>query len=152
MKMAVITGGREYSENVIFSLSQIRETQAAQKAILDEGFGANSETRLKTALGLGITILGLIFVTSTPAGVATIVLGLITTLSASRKEGLEKLVNDGYSGISYWETWMQSRTQYSQIEVEFPFIEYTVDGSTIRFITGDGVLKRVRTSSGWLLP
>ncbi|MBN8203902.1 hypothetical protein [Bacillus sp. NTK034] len=145
-----ITGGSEYAAKITVSLSQIRNMQRAQQDIWTEGFKNNNYSKLQSLLGTTATVLGLVFVASTPAGIVAGVTGLVVGLAPSAKNTLKNLVYNGYWEMGYLERFMEDNPKYDLMEVELPFIEYTVDGKRIRFVTGRGVIKRVHSGSGWI--
>ncbi|MBL4986945.1 hypothetical protein [Bacillus safensis] len=140
----------EYAARVTLNLSQIRKMTSAQRNIFDKGFNKKDYSKLKDALGTSATVLGLVFVTSTPAGVVAGVSGLITTLAPSARGTLKNLVYNGYWQMGYLEDFLTKNKKYDLIDVQLPFIEYKVKGKRIRFVTGKGVVKRVHSKSGWI--
>ncbi|OUZ06698.1 hypothetical protein [Bacillus pumilus] len=140
----------QYAARVTLNLSQIRKMTSAQRNIFDKGFKKKDYSKLKDALGGSATVLGLIFVTSTPAGVVAGVSGLLATLAPSAHGTLKQLVHDGYWEMGYLEDFLTKNKRYDLIDVQLPFIEYKVKGKRIRFVTGKGVVKRVHSKTGWI--
>ncbi|MEK4397023.1 hypothetical protein [Bacillus sp. FSL K6-2860] len=140
----------QYAARVTLNLSQIRKMTSAQRNIFDKGFKKKDYSKLKDALGTSATVLGLVFVTSTPAGVVAGVSGLLATLAPSARGTLKQLVYDGYWHMGYLEDFLTKNKRYDLIDVQLPFIEYKVKGKRIRFVTGKGVVKRVHSKTGWI--
>ncbi|MGZ9869904.1 hypothetical protein ACU3L3_15960 [Priestia endophytica] len=145
-----ITNSKEYAARVTLNLNQVRKMQTAQRNIYDQGFKNNNYSKLKDLLSTSATVLGLIFVTSTPAGIVAGVSGLVASLAPSAKSTLQGLVYEGYWQMGYLEDYLADHPKYDQLDVLLPFIEYTVDGKRIRFVTGKGVVKRVHSKTGWI--
>lgn len=41
-------------------------------------------------------------------------------------------------------------TRYDLFQIRFPFLEFSLqDGTVIRFISGNGVIERAHSGSGW---
>ncbi|OLP63623.1 hypothetical protein BACPU_29850 [Bacillus pumilus] len=140
----------QYAARVTLNLSQIRKMTSAQRNIFDKGFDKKDYSKLKDALGTSATVLGLVFVTSTPAGVVAGVSGLLATLAPSARGTLKELVYNGYWQMGYLEDFLTKNKRYDLIDVQLPFIEYKVKGKRIRFVTGKGVVKRVHSKTGWI--
>lgn len=141
---------KEYTQKVTVTLSQLRQMERAQRNAYDAGIVKPDTNNLSKLLGSVAGVLGLLFVTSTPAGVAAGVVGLVTSLSYSQKEVLKDTVYSGYWNLGYMEDFMVDHPKYSMIEMELPFLEYNVNGKRIRFISGKGIIVRVKTSGGWI--
>lgn len=142
---------KEYTEKIIVNLDQLRKIQRAQRVVYDKGIVKLSSNELLTGLGAVATVLGLIFVASTPAGVLAGVTGIVSGMSYSQKNVLQTTVYNGYWQLGYMDDFMVDNPQYSLIEIELPFLEYNVNGSRVRFVSGKGLITRVRTSGGWIL-
>ncbi|MDM5246024.1 hypothetical protein [Lysinibacillus sp. G4S2] len=149
--MAKITGSREYMANLTLSYSEVEKVMTAQQVIYEKGLVKLESNSMITALGPVATVLGLAFVTSTPAGIAAGVAGIISGLVGSAKAELDSLVKNGYWELGKTRDFLKNNPKYTHVELKLPFIEYTLDAKDkIRFITGKGVLVRVKTSTGWI--
>lgn len=148
-KLAYITT-KEYAQKVTVTLSQLRQMQRAQRNAYDAGIVKPDTNYLSKLLGSVAGVLGLLFVTSTPAGVAAGVVGIVSSLSYSEKEVLKDTVYSGYWNLGYMEDFMVDNPKYGMIEMELPFLEYNIDGKRVRFISGKGIIVRVKTSGGWI--
>lgn len=145
-----ITSSREYMGSITVNLSQAKQIATAQRETYAKGLVKLSSNSLATALGTVATVLGLIFVTSTPAGVVAGVTGILSALLPNAEDDLRAMVADGNDGLQNIITFLEKNPKYTSVEMKLPFIEYVVDGRTIRFVTGKGYPVRVRTSSGWI--
>lgn len=145
-----IQSSREYMGNITFNKTQLQNMMKAQRITYDSGLVSLSSNRMITALSPLSTVLGLLFVTSTPAGIAAGVAGIYTGLLSNTRETLKSLVMTGYWEMDYYEDLFNKYPQYTSIEAKVRFIEYVVDGKTIRWITGKGYPLRIKTSNGWI--
>ncbi|MBG9942093.1 hypothetical protein ABE237_12365 [Brevibacillus formosus] len=141
---------REYAAKLTVNLDQLRKIERAQREVYDKGLVKPSDTKLLTALGAVASVLGLVFVASTPAGVVAGVTGIVASITPSAKDALESMVKAGYWELGYMEDYLVDNPRFNRMEIELPFIEYNVNGETIRFITGKGIILRVHNGSGWI--
>lgn len=115
---------------------------------------------LKVLLSLGdvvwtntiLPILGLIFVQSTPVGVVAGVVGVLSLMASSEEEVFKGLLEAGYSELANLEYFLVDNPKYDLIRVKLPFLEYTVDGERIRFVTGKGVVTALQIKGGNWIP
>ncbi len=141
---------REYISKVIVNLDQLRKIQRGQRTIYDSGIvNPNSNTLIAGLSGV-VSILALAFIRSTPVGVAAGVISLASGMTSSEKDILKNLVYSGYWHLGYMDDFMVDHPNYDLIEMELPFLEYTVDKEPIRFIQGKGMITRVHTKNGWI--
>ncbi|MDU0329862.1 hypothetical protein RW092_06530 [Paenibacillus sp. 3LSP] len=143
---------REYASEVTVSLSQIRDIVRAQRLVIDKGIIKPSNNDLMSGLGAVATILGLIFVQSTPVGVVAGVVGVLSLMSPSEEEAFKGLLEAGYSELANLEYFLVDNPKYDLIRVKLPFLEYTVDGERIRFVTGKGVVTALHIKGGNWIP
>ncbi len=142
----------EYADTIIVTLDSLRKVQRAQRVTYDSGIVSPNESKLIEALGPVASILGLVFIKSTPAGLAAGVISLFSTmLLPSDKSILKAQVYEGYWQLGYMIDFMEDNPKYDKIEILLPFIEYTVNSGPLRFITGRGVIKKAHTSAGWIV-
>ncbi|MDU7476904.1 MAG: hypothetical protein E7L01_26705 [Paenibacillus macerans] len=143
---------REYASEVTVSLSQIRDIVRAQRLVIDKGIIKPSNNDLMSGLGAVATILGLIFVQSTPVGVVAGVVGVLSLMAPSEEEAFKGLLEAGYSELANLEYFLVDNPKYDLIRVKLPFLEYTVDGERIRFVTGKGVVTALHIKGGNWIP
>lgn len=141
---------REYSEDLTVTLSQLKKIQKAQRAMYKNGLVKLEGTTLESVLGSVATILGLAFVTSTPAGIVAGITSLVASLGVSAKDALKDMVYTGYFSMEDLTDFFEENPEYDMIKVEFPFIEYYVGGKTIRFVSGEGLVKKAHNEDGWI--
>lgn len=139
---------KEYTATYIFTKDTIEKAERAQRVIWDSGIVDPDEDKLAQSLGAVGTILGL-YMASTAAGLAATVIGLVTAMSYNEKDAIEDMVEKGYWGMGYIEDFLDDHPEYDRVEVTLPFIEYETAG--VRFVTGEGLVKRVHAGSGWIL-
>ncbi|UYZ12661.1 hypothetical protein A6764_17900 [Brevibacillus sp. WF146] len=142
---------REYADTIIVNLDQIRKIERAQREMYDSGLVRLDSNRLMSVLGTVSSVLGLAFVTSTPAGIVAGITGILASITPSAKDILEQMVYKGYWELGYMEDFLVDNPQYDRMEIELPFIEFDVNGKVIRFISGKGIIKRVHSKSGWIV-
>ncbi|WP_094702812.1 hypothetical protein [Brevibacillus laterosporus] len=90
-----------------------------------------NSNRLLSGLGSVASVLGLAFVTGTPAGIVTGITGILASITPNEKAVLKEMVYDGFWALSYEERWLRKNPEYDRIEIELPFIEYYVNGKYI---------------------
>ncbi|AET58099.1 hypothetical protein HPL003_06680 [Paenibacillus terrae HPL-003] len=83
--------------------------------------------------GIGATILGLIFVASTPVGIAAGVTSIVASLFAVGSSGkaLESLIQQGNDGMADGLEFFELNKRYDMLEIKFPFLEYTLSDGTV---------------------
>ncbi|MCR8845312.1 hypothetical protein NQ117_16640 [Paenibacillus sp. SC116] len=141
---------KEYAKKVILSLDEVRKAKQAQTAMYEHGFKKPNGDKLAQLVGASATILGLVFIASTSVGVAAGIAGILALLAPNEKAALESMINTGYKELDKIETFLETNTKYSHVEVNLPFIEYERQG--IRFVTGKGVVTRVKAKNGgWVI-
>ncbi|WP_432775130.1 hypothetical protein AAFJ72_18120 [Brevibacillus gelatini] len=141
---------REYSKNLTVTLAELKKIKKAQRAMYKNGLVKLEGNTLESILGTVSTILGLVFVTSTPTGIVAAITSLVASLGVSAKDALKDMVYTGYFSMDELIEFLEENPKYSKIQVEFPFIEYYVDGRTIRFVSGEGLVKKVyKENQGW---
>lgn len=150
-------GVREYVEEVTLNINEITKWKKLENAVLREGFDAESHTGLKMAIeviGASASLLGLAFVTFTPVGIATGIIGILSVLAPTDKNDLEVRVNRGYRKIDELLMWMEDNN-YDAVKVKVAFEEYyDYTQYTIRFVTDTDLdlVTAVHTGSGWMVP
>lgn len=146
---------REYTQTLTLTPDQIKKMERAQRETYNQGLINQNSGALSSALGPVSTILGLIFITSTTFGVAAATVGLITSMSQNSKQALKNMVNDGNNYLRRIMDICDDNPKYQAVEVELPFAEYsTLDTRTdyiIRYVIGQGSVKRVKVNGGWIL-
>ena len=143
---------KEYSSKVTVNLDKILNMQIAQRETYEKGLVKYNNQALIGALGPVSSVLGILFIQSTPVSVATAIGGLISTvLSPSLKEMLKEMVYNGYYHMGEIVSFLKNNSKYDLCEVDFPFIEYTVDGKIIRWVTGKGRVTKIHVKGGgWI--
>lgn len=139
----------EYAAKIVVSLDSLRKIQKAQRHMYDSGIVNLDSNTLASLLSPLSTVLGLAFVTSSPAGIAAGVVGIATSMTVSARAVLQDMVYSGYWNLGYMDDYMVANPKYDLIQIKLPFIEYVIDGKRIRFITGKGVITGVHSGSGW---
>lgn len=148
---------REYASTITVTADQLAQMRSAQRVVYrNGGFDTNHPdwNGLVTGLtGFGATILGLVFIASTPVGIAMGVTSIVASLFAIGKTGeaLESLIKQGNDGMADGLEFFELNKRYDMLEIKFPFLEYSLsDGTVIRFVTGAGVPVRAHVAgSGW---
>lgn len=144
---------REYADNVLANISQLRKIQKFEEAVFDYVTGDLDEDELSTSLAVVSTVLS-VFLCSTVAGAVSMCANLFSiALSGSDKRTVQNMIQKGYMDIGRKISFLEDNPQYDRVDVKFPFIEYTVDGKQIRFVSGNGVIQRCHgtNSGGWTL-
>ncbi|WP_068792547.1 hypothetical protein [Brevibacillus laterosporus] len=141
---------KEYADTVIVNLSQVRKIRRAQREIYDSGFDKPDDNRLLSVLGSAASVLGLIFVTSTPVGILAGITGILSSITPNAREALESMVQKGEWNLGYMEDFLDDYPEYDRMEIELPFIEFNVNGKKIRFVSGKGNVLRVHSRGGWM--
>lgn len=143
---------REFIETQILTLDELLDLQYAQlqgkKRVLDQ----IDDNQFSQSLS-GVTgILSLLFALSTGYSVSLAVASVLTSLTTNERTVLSDTITTGYVGLGEPIELMRNST-YDQIEIEFPFIEYTAwsTGEKVRFLSAEGLAKRVHTDSGWIV-
>lgn len=142
---------REYKDTLTVNLDQLVKMERAQRNIYDRGFVSPSKVDLTSLLGLSATVLGLVFIASTPVSVATAAVSLGTSfVPPSEKKLLEGMVKTGYWDLGYARD-LLADGYYDLLEMELPFIEYVVNGQKLRLISGKNAVKRAHIKgSSWV--
>ncbi|MDF0729014.1 hypothetical protein PY093_20615 [Cytobacillus sp. S13-E01] len=146
--MAYISGVSEYTQILQVTKAKIENMQIAQRNMHDSGIVDLDTNRLTTVLGTVASVLSFAFLQSTAGGAAIATVGVASALAPNPKEILKDLVYEGYWNMGYIEE-VFNNPKYDLVEAEFPFIEYVVDGKTIRFVMGPAAVLRVRTTDGY---
>lgn len=145
---------REYAASVTVSLSQLQQMRDAQNYSYVYGHWGDSSAdtvALSGALGgISATILGLIFVTNTAAGVTVGVASLVASLFGGVGNDTGKVIQNGVSAMTEMARTLQPLTRYDLFQIRFPFLEFSLqNGTIIRFVSGKGVIERAHSGSGW---
>ncbi|MGV7114915.1 hypothetical protein [Paenibacillus kyungheensis] len=145
---------REYKAKLTMNREQMYKAARAQTEIYNRGFVEGNSGALATALGSVATILGLVFVTSTPAGIAAGTIGLLTVMSPSARSILDVQVSQGYQELMRRVYFFDDFPNYDLLEVEFVFFEDVIKGKTIRYVTssyeGSRVTRAHIKNKGWV--
>lgn len=146
---------REYATTLTLTLDQLRKMRNAEQTVWDNGFVPSSPNYEGIIGGLGgvATVLGLAFAASTPAGVAAGVISVLTSLAQTGgKEALRDMYQTGFVGLNHPISFLENNSNYDMVEITLPFIEFNQSGNIIRFVSGNGVVKRVHAvGSGWII-
>ncbi|WP_106768755.1 hypothetical protein [Paenibacillus faecalis] len=143
---------REFKKTLTLTYDQAKKIKQAQKDMYDSGIVNPNTNRLTTLLSAAGSILGLVFVSSTPASVAAGVVSLSAGLVGNERAILDKMVKNGNWYLDDVIALFERNPHYKMVEIEFPFIEYKRHGKLLaQFITGQGRLIRINTGSGWLI-
>ncbi|MED1863835.1 hypothetical protein P4V41_10265 [Fictibacillus nanhaiensis] len=71
-------------------------------------------------------------------------------IKENQNEDIIKEVKDGAVKIRFNLDFMKDHPEYDLFEIELPITTYIVEGTTIEFLSDEGVLKRVRSmEKGW---
>lgn len=145
---------REYAASITVSFAQLEQMRDAQNYSYIHGHwgdGSANTVALTGALtGYSATILGLLFVTSTPAGIAVGVTSLVASLFATIGNDVGHVIQNGVSSMTEMIRVLRPLTRYDLFQIRFPFLEFSLqDGTVIRFISGNGVIERAHSGSGW---
>ncbi|WP_342419299.1 hypothetical protein [Paenibacillus sp. FSL H8-0168] len=147
---------REYSATVTVSRKQLVKMSIAQDEVIKNGNFDNGRADTAALIaglsGIGATVLGLIFIASTPVGVATGIASLASSLfSAGTGSKVNDYLQNGVNGMDrIVKTIIDNDLQYDLYQIKFPFLEYTLqDDTVIRFITGNGVILKAHSENGW---
>ncbi|NFR85915.1 MULTISPECIES: hypothetical protein [unclassified Clostridium] len=144
---------REYVDSIIVSHDSLKKIQKAQKNIYRAGVYGYSEGKLADTLSASSTILGLAFVASTPVGVAAGIVGLFATMgSGSDKDVILDWIKTGYLEMGDMIDYFEENSNIDRMEIKFPFFEFTQNGSTVRIVTGGGVIGKMHSGHGWYQP
>lgn len=138
---------KEYIKNLTASHETLLKMQDVQLEAYDYINGDTSYENFITALGAFSTVLGLVFITSTPVGVAAGITGIITSISSSEKQTLLGLIDDGIRGIARLSKFLRENQEYDLLKANFPFLEFIIE--EISFIQGEPELTAVHGSGGW---
>lgn len=141
----------EYMGSVIVNLKQMEDMETAQRCMYDYGIKDKNTNLLANVLGPVSSVLGLVFLSSTPMSVASAVVGLAATLSSGQENALKDVVYNGYWQMGYNKDEIKLlNNQFDLFEIEFPFLEYP--DKNIRFVQGKGRILRahVRGGNGWV--
>lgn len=146
---------KEYIRTLTLTPAQIKQAERAQRETYNLGLINPNSGALQTALGRVSGVLGLVFIAYTAFGVATGTIGLIGSLSVDSKQALKNMVNDGNNYLRRLIDICDDNPKYQLLEVELPFVEYSTYDTrtdyTIRYIIGQGAVKRVKVNGGWIL-
>ncbi|AUO06179.1 hypothetical protein NS115_18915 [Paenibacillus jamilae] len=147
---------REYATTITASPYQLLKMSEAQRVALESGNfrggSANTAAIVAGLSGITATVLGLIFVASTPVGVAMGIASLASSLfAAGTGSTVENVISNGIAGIDKINNQIALYGErYDLYQIKFPFLEYTLqDGTVIRFISGNGVVQKAHSGNGW---
>lgn len=145
---------REYAASITVSIAQLEQMRDAQNhAYLfgHWGDGTADKVGLTGALsGYSATVLGLLFVASTPTGVAAGITSLVAGLFSTVASDTGRILQNGVSYMTEMIRVLKPLTRYDLFQIRFPFLEFSLqDGTVIRFISGNGVIERAHSGSGW---
>lgn len=146
---------KEGKSTQVFSRNELRDAKYAQQHMREKGIVEEDSNALEIALGSFAAILGF-FVTRypTPVGVSLSVVSLAMSLTPNSKAILESLSIDGEDFLYDTYYFMDTHREYDLIEIEYPYLTYyDVDenGEDVKWVTGQGIIKRVHTSAGWVI-
>lgn len=102
---------------------------------------------IANAAGIGATILGLVFVNTTPIGIASALVGIFTAVLPDEYSVYKAMVEQGYdqlTDIMYW--YKTNKSKYDQIKIETSIFEFRNEG--VAFPTA-ATLAAVHSNSGW---
>lgn len=145
---------REYAASITVSASQLDQMRNAQNnASLYGHWGDGSADTVGLASVLGgvaTTLLGLLFVTSSPVGIAAGIGALVAGLGSGVANDTGDVIDNGVKELTEMIPGLKALTRYDLFQIRFPFLEFTLqDGTVIRFISGKGVIERAHAGSGW---
>ncbi|MDQ0496893.1 hypothetical protein [Paenibacillus brasilensis] len=147
---------REYAATVTVSRNELVKMSIAQDEVIRNGGFDSGRTDVAALIaglsGIGATILGLMFIASTPVGIATGIASLASSLlGAGTGSRVNDYLQDGVNGMNrIVNTIIDNDLQYDLYQIKFPFLEYTLqDDTVIRFITGNGVILKAHSENGW---
>ncbi|MET3211379.1 UNVERIFIED_CONTAM: hypothetical protein ABIC26_004346 [Paenibacillus sp. PvR008] len=147
---------REYAATVTVSRRQLTKMSIAQDEVIRSGNFESGETATATLIatlsGISATVLGLLFIASTPVGIATGIASLAASLfGAGMGSSVNEYLQNGVNGMDrITNTIIANDLQYDLYQIKFPFLEYTLEDDTvIRFITGNGVILKAHSENGW---
>lgn len=155
--MFYVASSREYYAKIRVKKGDISKIKSVQYAVITNGLGQQDESSLANslnAINCGATLLGLVFVASTPIGIASAVIGIVSGLGSSGISNLEDLLNKGYIQLDQMLLFMNANPQYDMIEINLPFLEYkSTSGEVLRLCEATSskawAITATHTSGGW---
>jgi hypothetical protein len=142
----------EYTQVVVLSKAQVTEAITAQNAIIQHGIKVPSQSNLVASMAAVTSVLSLLLFKKTVPSLSLGVASLFASMIPNEKTTVEAMANSGLQFLATVNTAINSSAQYDQIEVRFPFLEYTYTNSADnwRFVSGKGTITRLHTPSGWI--
>jgi hypothetical protein len=139
----------EYFVTQTLSRDQVTKMMNAQSNILYKGVRQEDESALENSLGVASLILGLAFIASTPASVASSVMSVLSILASNEVPTLDDMLEDGIIGLADVDAWWSDNPSFDLIKLKSTYFEYTTEG--IRFIktSGRDWITEARDGSGW---
>jgi len=141
---------RQYATTLTLSRRDVRDLMHTANVIYRTGIKEMNKDLLISRISATNTLISLIFLKSNKVALATAVIGLLLNMSVNEKQMLTNLFIDGMSFCEDLFYFMDENPEYDLVRVELPFVEYKFDGEPVRFVCGEGVVKRVHTEDGWI--
>ncbi|OUQ85206.1 hypothetical protein B5G50_28330 [Brevibacillus brevis] len=135
---------KQYVDTITVDQEELDELARAMQKILKYGVIKMDDNKLQTNLSISLSLAGLVFKLSRPAGIAVGVVALALSLSTDLRADLEKNIQIAIEDMDDTRRFMK-RNGYTKVKLEFPFMDY----DDIRLITGKGEALRVLGKNGW---
>lgn len=142
----------EYAKTIRISASNLKKMKKAQGAMFDYFTGDLDDAELSRALSAASTVLGIMFYTSSVAGIVSLVGGIIGgLLDSSDKKILQNQLLTGYMDMDQKLDYLEENN-FDMAEITFPFVDYLVDGKKITFVIGRGIFGSFhpKNGGGWM--
>ncbi|MGN2371987.1 hypothetical protein ACTFJW_18440 [Clostridium cagae] len=142
----------EYVDTIKVTVSNLKKMKRAQGAIFDYFTGDLDDGQLGSDLSAVSSILGILFYTSSVAGIVSLAAGLVGgLLSSSDKKTLQNQLLMGYMDMDQKIDYLEDNNM-DMAEIKFPFAKYLVDGKKVTFVIGRGIFGSFhpKNGGGWM--
>lgn len=137
----------EYTSILTVSKNELEQMMYAQVQVYDFIDEKINSSQLINALGPVSTILGLIFIQSTPVGVAAAVGSIISGITFNEKEMIKAEIDAGLRGLVRLHQSISQNPNIQLAQVKLPFLEF-IDYN-FRVVTGDGLILGLLINGHW---
>ena len=145
---SIVNKVHNFTRFTLSELSQVVELQRVALNAAENQTAASVIQNTINGLGIGSTIMSLVFANKTAVGVAA---GLYSIISLGLggtdyfKNGLRSGLN---KTLSHFTWFAQNTSRYKRIEVELAFVEYQSGGERTRYIIGAGPITGMQSLDG----
>ncbi|WP_103109019.1 hypothetical protein [Brevibacillus reuszeri] len=137
---------KQYADTIRVTADELDEVTATSEDILEYGIEQMDSNLLTSSLSISASVATMVWAFTKKKNFALGLVGLVLGFQPSLRDQLADHVRKANRELHSIRRFMKRNPDYIQVEIEAPFMDF--DGG--RVITGEGVVHRVKTRSGWI--